>query len=545
VKGIYKKTALYLIVLFLFYGTALAGGDKYSFRMRGLGTNLYGLISDLYSDIYFNPAYLSRFMGTTIYTNLSSLQGRDKISLFGDEFSVRNSKDLFPSNLYGAVTTVWGKMMGIFYESSGYDVSMTDETIRDEYSSAIQGVRNKNSLEINGDFSTRNITIMGMVKGWGYIVSWNKYGFDVGYKDEEMSSEFTVSDTSSNKVFSNYERTVLERKMKFPGPRLGFSFGKVFKGVDNEVSFSAGMRPERINFNAQNVFSVFKEPFFGGTGNFEEIEEDDFGFMEVGLRSYFVNLRYKKIEPGLATFNETNYLVSYNRHRLPIEVEATEISSGDTLTQTDVLRSTKTVSTSIGSGTGSINRLIFGYGKEKHFDGLKSMLALGAKLTVLWGSMDYEQGPSTKKNTNTIIDEGTSVLDTTDTFLDNRVFRSEGEAKGVLLSLPIGVETQIGEKFTLRMGANTWIPLSFSGKWRKDERDLPDTMADTAQTYTPDVTVPSEKSEAADLKAKILNMTTYYFGASFDMTQNIRIDLLHFANLTRLDTWWLSVILKY
>jgi len=231
-----------------------------------------------------------------------------------------------------------------------------------------------------------------------------------------------------------------------------------------------------------------------------------------------------------------------------VKLEATEISTGDTLIQsggTEVVRNTRITTTSRGDGSGTINRLILGYGKERHFDGLKSMLALGAKVTILWGSMDYTQGPSTQKDKLTVTDEGTLITDTTSTYLDNRVFKSSGKANGLLLSLPVGLETKLSEKLTLRIGANTWIPLKFSGEWKKDTEDLPDTMADTAQVFTPAVIVPSGESVMSKLKAKILNMTTYYFGASYDITNNIRIDFLHFADLTRIDTWWMSLKLKY
>jgi len=548
-KGNVRKFIFLWMILLTLCGNSIAGGDKYSFRIRGLGTNLYGLISDLYTDIYFNPAYLSRFNKTWIFTNLSNLQGRKDISVFGDDFSLKKGGDLFPSNLYGAITRIKGRTMGIFWESSGYDLSMKDENIKDTYSSASEGIRNKNNLNIDGDFSSRSITIMGLYRGWGYIFSMNKYGFEVGYNEEDWNGNFALSDTTGEKVFSSYELNNLKRRLKFPGPRFGFSLGKVFKKRDTELSFSAGVRPERITFNANTVFSVFKQPFFGSEkGDFGKISDRNFGFMEIGLKSYFLNIRYKIIEPGLKTFKETNFLFSFNRNNLPIELEAEETASGDTLLTQGLVETKKNVSiisTSKGKGSGSINRLILGYGKEKHFDNLKSMLALGVKCTFLWGSMSYKQGPGEKRVSQLITENGNSVLDTTMVYRDNRIFESRGEAKGIIFSLPVGLETKLSEKFTFRLGANAWIPITFNGKWKKKVKDLPDTAADTSMVYTPAVTVPDEKQEVSDIKGKMLNLTSYYFGASYDISKSIRIDFLHFANLTRLDTWWLSIILKY
>ena len=58
-KGLDRTFVVFLIIVFAFMNTADAQGDKFSFRMRGIGQGLYGFVDDLYSDLSFNPSFIN------------------------------------------------------------------------------------------------------------------------------------------------------------------------------------------------------------------------------------------------------------------------------------------------------------------------------------------------------------------------------------------------------------------------------------------------------------------------------------------------------
>ena len=58
-----------LLLLTLLAGPA-AGQNDYSLRIRALGVDLAGLVTDVYTDAYLNPARLAVFESTEIYAAL-------------------------------------------------------------------------------------------------------------------------------------------------------------------------------------------------------------------------------------------------------------------------------------------------------------------------------------------------------------------------------------------------------------------------------------------------------------------------------------------
>jgi hypothetical protein len=117
-----------------------------------------------------------------------------------------------------------------------------------------------------------------------------------------------------------------------------------------------------------------------------------------------------------------------------------------------------------------------------------------------------------------------------------------------MISIPIGLEMNLTKNFTFRLGANASIPLSFDGSWKRTITDSTNTLISSSGSGP---TIPSEEKpmftdeKISNLKGKLINLTTYYFGASYKISNSINIDFLNFADVTNLKTWWLSVVFKY
>jgi len=539
---------------------AITQGDKYSFRLRGLGPGLYGLVDDLYSDLSFNPAYIRRYQGSTLFTNISNLQGKTEQRQFNQDeaaLTLLRSTDIFPSNLIGTITDRFGAPFGIFYESQGYNVSLQDETTDETFGSAISGISDGTKSMLKADFSGHSITFIGLIKDFGVSLSYHRLGLNMSIDDEDFSRTFTVNDSTGLRENTESTASSTRRGFEFPNSMIAFSIGRVIKYDDTELSIAAGRRPERITFNANDLFSIFKEPFFGGgSDKLSRLEEKELGYMEVGINTYFLNMRLKSIKPSLNSIHQNNILFKYERFGLPLSIEAAEKTVHDSLgingTSRKVITDTN-ISISNGGGNVTLNNIEFGGGFERHINNFQTMIAFGVKLNYIWGELDFVLGPGNLKEShevNVVVggDPSEEAESYIRTISDNRERVTYGSLKGMFLSIPVGFETKITKKFTLRLGARSVIPVFFKTDWDETTTDGVDELIESDEeqpSFTPDTLVPTVKMKRMNIDAKSINLDSYHFGARYKVNDAVSIDLLHFAKLTQLDTWWLSVTFNY
>ncbi len=106
----------------------------------------------------------------------------------------------------------------------------------------------------------------------------------------------------------------------------------------------------------------------------------------------------------------------------------------------------------------------------------------------------------------------------------------------------------MSNKLTLRLGARSIIPISFKADMIIEETDETDTLIETDEHVTTFVPVDGFGHTESTIKnkdGKNLNFTSYHFGARYQFNDALSADLMHFSKLTELDTWWLSIVLKY
>ncbi|MFC1730284.1 hypothetical protein ACFL6I_08090 [candidate division KSB1 bacterium] len=552
------KTAAFVYLVCI---SSLAGaqGDKFSFRMRGMGQGLYGLVDDLYSDLSLNPAFIYRYQGTTLFSNISNLQGKTDQRQFNQEdaeFTLLRSTDIFPSNIIGTITEYFGQPMGLFWESQGYNITLSDEISNESFFAVNEGTLTGNRLDLGSDFSGQSISWIGLVRDFGISLSYHRLGFDLNFIEEDFDRTFTVDESTGLRENNKSLVTRTQRNFNFPNSMFGFSVGKVLKRDNSEISISAGRRPERVTFNANDLFGMFKDPFVGGgEGKLSSFEAKDLGFMQVGLKSTYVNLRYKQVNSSLDFLQQNNFLFKYERFSLPISIEATEEILHDSLAVDGALRkqvSLSRIGITKSSGDGTLNNMEFGAGIERHVNNFNTMIALGAKFNYLWGDLDFAFSPGRVQEVldirSEIGDPGEESEIYSRIISDNREKVTRGSINGMFLSLPVGLETKISDNFTLRLGARSVIPFSFKTEWETETTDGVDELIETTEettSYSPEELFPTTRFKKMDIDGKSINLDSYHFGASYRVNNIITVDLLHFAKITELDTWWLSIVLNY
>lgn len=532
--------------------------NKYSFRMRGMGTNLNGFMDDLYSDIYLNPGYLYRFKQNHIYTNLSNIQGQGRTSVFGEEPTSINQDGNFPTNVIGFIGTVRSSKIGAFWESTGHSFELDDRFDEDLPLGGNALRRNSTTNRLKGGYNGQGISLFGMYKDYGIFFSYENVGLTLEWENGDRIEQFAGLDTTKITHQTDYGT------LKFPSSFLSFAVGKVFHKYNKEYSISAGIMPERIGLNMDQVFSlfavnlgqlynVFVSPYSNGKSKgLDYFSEEQIGFSELGVRNYFLNTRMKVKYPQLESFHQVNYIFTINRYSLPLELESRETfrsMADSTQGGSRIITNENIHDQMIGDGSSTIWNMTAGIGGERHFDSFNSMFALGAKLSYLTGNLKLDQGPGRRDHMTVDENLGTGTIDTTMYQINDRqIIQTKGTGSMWVLSLPVGLETKLSKKLTVRLGANAIIPLKFDGTWTVTKTDsinqvesrVPETAPDPdlGETYAYNET-------DSGLSGTLYNLSSYHFGATYDISESVRIDFLHFAQLTDLRTWWLSLTLKY
>ena len=544
----YRGVIVFFMLLSILCAVPCEGVVKNSFRMRGLGTGLVGFVDDMYSDLYFNPAYIKRFNGKYIYTNLSNMQGKGEAQVFDVNNGAVGQNVEFPSNLIGGIGKFGKHRYGAFWEMSGYSYEVIDEKTNEVFAPGTPAL-DITSDSFNWDFKGNSFTWFGMFRDVGYMVSYYNMGMDIDWSITGESK--STGDPLSTTIRTNKEVS----KLEFPNSFFSFALGKVYKSDKRETSISLGMMPEQLGLSKNNIFPLLNETFPNGSGYNDKVSIFDFKdlpFMELWLKSYFINFRHKTIHTDTDRFYQNSFIFSFKRYSLPLDITSNNRTVADTTTYDSELKldtySRKTIDESFsGTGSAGINSLIVGYGTEYHFDGLKNMIALGVKLQYTSGKLNLDQGPGIL---NEEYHKYTGSKDSTiykSVYNNNKIVRTRGSANELMISIPVGLEMNLTKRFAFRLGARASIPVSFSGDWKRITTDSTNTeissIGDSAPVLTDNGALVNEET-VSSLKGSFINLTSYYFGAQYKVSDSITIDFLNFSDVTNLRSWWLSIVLK-
>ena len=146
-------------------------------------------------------------------------------------------------------------------------------------------------------------------------------------------------------------------------------------------------------FNGNEVLSLLKDSFLSGIADkFDILDNQDIGFLEMGLKSTYAGIRLKNIHPSVTQLQQNSYLINYTRYTLPFDVETVEKSVSDSLDVSGVNRknvmSTKN-GVSLANGDGILNRVEVGAGVERHFNELNTLFGIGVKVDYIWEDFEF------------------------------------------------------------------------------------------------------------------------------------------------------------
>ncbi|HID93840.1 MAG TPA: hypothetical protein EYP60_07065 [bacterium (Candidatus Stahlbacteria)] len=273
---------------------------------------------------------------------------------------------------------------------------------------------------------------------------------------------------------------------------------------------------------------------------------------ELDLGGTSINLNFRNKRRG-----ETSSLSLLGRlEYVTLPVEASYYDSVYALVKSspDITTKAENIRSQFASGSGNFFNICFGVGSERYFDmgGLRHISAVGARLSIVLGGASFDIEPLQEREYY-FYDEPDTLYDVeyTRTYTSGETIETKGSGLGMILSIPAGLETYLNKKFVLRLGAYSIIPLYMKGKW---EAKLIDTGWKEVYDYTrggTDTTIvepPDEldsRTDIVEFAAQLVNVTAYYFGAGYRVNDAIELNFLHFANLTDLGTWRISVNIRY
>lgn len=519
--------------------------SRISVRMEGLGSGLIGIVSDEYSDIFYNPAYLSKMEGMKLYTALSGISTIPSYP-FG-----------LPANFYalvGGVGDIGGfKLMGIHeQEGLGFKYTYEYSDVR-RYEDTTRTERAGEEV-YSGGIDARSEVIGIATRGFGAILAWETAG---AYFKTARYSESHDFDADGKEEYKSEDRDSLTFEGSISAPSISAGYcAELGKG---DLSVGLGISPVKFKFE-----TLYLSDFFNA---WPLLKQESWNFdrdlvnLEASALLFSGNARMRNYGEQW----DISYLGGLNFYYVPldfkwegkdIDKDSTYGSIADTIPATVDYTYTEFTETTNG------NAMIFRFGlgaagvRNFEFTGRKSLSAIGAKLSILIGSLNLDTDPRTEKTVyrDIIYDDSTSNDDGYITnYTSGTTVKTEGSLFALLLDIPVGVETQVTDNLTLRLGSNTTLPVVLTGSWDVTETKGKN-VKKTEYTHGPnagkDTTIYTNVQEDKyedkyGVSIKPAALTTFSYGASYKVNDAIEFDLTGFANLTSLTGWKIAVNIKY
>jgi hypothetical protein len=515
-----------------------------SMRMRGLSPALVGIVDDEYSDIFYNPAFLNRIEGKRIYTNLSNLHGAGEDMFFNKSYY----PEMTSYNLFGGITEVNGSKFGALFELGGYDYTIS----LSEYETEIEG--NTTEIDTVEESSRYKYTNTCLNLLWGRKLSDFNLGVIIAprwYSDYYKSTSTEISyeiNPEMNSYYYEYTEEECSEKL-FILPVLA---GIVMGDASNEMAFSLSYGYKResselpVDYLESELYNEITSYLAYRTEEYWKQEEKS---TQGGFYLALNGRNKKRFEDySLAYLGEISYA-----HK------PTEVSYFDTTyecTIDDTVLMTREIESELvtQSGSGAVNhfRIGFGVGLEKHFDILNTntLFAIGLLPAFFTGKTTITMKP--EQYQSYYYRNYPDTLEYTVTSSSNETWEIVENFGGFTMTIPVGLETHLTNRLSLRLGATQNMMLKFKDTYEE-------TLIDAGETSTYHRTKPTEitsttQEPAEDLdsyyyqfenKVCFSTSTSYHYGLGFKITDNVELNVLNFANLTDLSNWMVGVNIKF
>ncbi len=515
-----------------------------SLRMRGLSPALVGIVDDEYSDIFYNPAFVNRVEGNRIYTNLSNLQGYGEDMFFDKAYYPL----LGSYNLFGGITEKNGMKLGALLELSGIDYLMS----MSEYTKVINGSSTEiESTEASYRFKYTS-TALNLL--WGKKMS----SFDLGvlaipkWYADEYKSFYSDAIYDINSEITEYDYEYEESVTSEKSFAIPIVVGIVMGEPENEMAFSLGygyewesgiiptdyleseLEKEISSWLAMRTDQTWKEEYLYDRGGFylSANARNKKRFSDYSL-SYLGEISYAHQPTNMSYLDSTYELTIY------------DTLSGAKLIESDIVKQ---------KASGTMNRLALGvgFGIEKHFDimNTNTMFAIGLLPSFFTGTSKMNVTPESYYSY--YYRNYPDTLEYTVNSSTNEYLEITNKFSGFSITVPVGLETRLTDRLRLRLGATQHLMLKTLDSYNE-------VMIDSGQVSIYHRTKPTELTQTvqepageldsytwtSENKMNFTNATEYHYGLGYKVNDNVEINLLNFADLTKLHNWVLGVNIKF
>ena len=547
-----KKQIIGIFLIMVIGSVAFAGISNYSFRMNGLGKELLDFTSDGYSDIYYNPYYINEVEGTRIFSNLSNLNGVMPASFAATDINLlRNT--LYPTNLIGGIGEWKGNKVGAIYSTSGFSLKLRNEHSSSSVYNGLNLNTDSGDFETKGVLGGRDVNLFYGNQNYGFLLKFSTFSSGIMSTENDESIEYTETGQTESKWTDKDEYGMMNNTYF-----MGISAGKVEKTENGKISKSAGIEPAFLNVSIKDVSNYLSQYFEMNDIDGYENDYDNSESISVSGWSAFGRYRERtflnensmaskvlNISASWVPFSWTsrNYEL-YESWDADWENESFQHTFNESKQENEI------------SGSAFIINATGGYGRELSFPETNTKLILGAKLKYFFVYFNGTDEPDVTEDTyyrvypNASNDNNDYGYESTTN--NNESIEIAGQSHILGFNFPIGVETKVSKKLTLRLGANTLMPLFGFGNIEFSETDEPNSYYSKV-THGPDKGDINEQiddsptynsSDKSSITSSNANLNSYSVGLGWEINENLQLDILHFSRLTDLGTWWFSLGIK-
>ncbi len=566
-----KKIFIYVLLSFHLLSAPVLAVSYYSFRVQGLGRGLVDFMHDDYSNVFYNPARITRSRGTRLFTSLNNLQSdlmKDRLmdqSDIGDFsllpyplydnkgwFTVNDFGDI-PVSLVGFMAPVIGGNTLLMIEAGGFS-GKGEITYKDESIFGTDRIKDEDTYTIDGGVNMYGVTLArGFGENIGILLAYKNWTLNGFYEEK---SQYTRHD-SSGQLLGEYNSTD------------SFNTDIDVKNMDFKLGFlidSARNNEKDLIFYAEPLLVLISGGFFNhedflpwpGAGLNNE-DNDGMGGRLYGSGYTFGTKFRTRTQLGrdssIRKFFKGNkvtwnWIFGFEYTYIPIEVSYTNYNYSFIVNGPNETTSSEVMEQFNGKGTGHLFQGNIGTGGEINVtDNARVIFGINLNIYYLTASLrlDSPEKTTSYRFQDTAVPGNNVAYVRKYNMWGDTDFRAEGVAG--LFDFPVGLEIRMARGLFLRIGASSMLPVFFYGKitgdldtrWREETQY---TEGPSAGTTVSSEGIPGKTGQ--DFNTHLFSTTVdYSFGLGYHINNALSIDLLHFAKITELGTWMLSVNFKF
>lgn len=516
-----------LIIAFLFLSPLHSFAfEEASYRIQALGEEFAGIVEDEYTDLFLNPAYIGRIKDKRLYGK------------FGHKYA-------------SPFSLTYIKKMGVFSENY---VSKTESEREDEGLETYgwQNLWRKYISKRRGENNTSQDDF-GLI--YGKKFGRNKYlGVKYNYKEDAGNnlSKYNYTnlyiDPSENKTVYIYER---EEKNATHSSLYSnyFTLGIILPDIEIIGNYTLSKdKSKSINKD----YTLNDEDPDGDGKNYqgsnwvdkysslsEEIAKEDKELStnyDINMnfsRKYVIGINCQKYD---ITGDETKSCEGLNIRKEPRWVEGEDID----VTLTTISTTNEIIPTITGYQKNKSAFIKFGNEKRLSKNIIVAYcLRLGGDITKTYKtgnkevttSFEYTDSQDEEQNKKTDIHYNSRETE-------------DIRAENYSISLPIGIEKEISDELTLRLGMKKLFSVNKTRTKEAEEKGEVERTIITSEGVTTEILEPEVTTSSSEIKNS--SISTYYsFGLCYKITDRFRIEFVSFSEILDLSSWKIQTCYRF